>query len=381
MIKKNILFTLIFNITLHSDIFKLKNAPLDSNNQKIISDCWKELGNTEKIIFDEPSKQIIIFSKNIENLSIFEKILKKIDIKRKSIHINIITGRIRNQTQSIATLLPGITSLENVYRYGINWFGIYNRNNKTSNFTFQGIGGDLTDFPTSSVPIDPYDFGNLYVNPNQFNFSLINDTYTDFASFNPPGVFLPFTFGSNMATSRLSNILFLQDSNVYVETAKSAEITTIENQAALYAGQNSYPIYTLTNNLDERNQLYQTWRIQYKPYGILIKIKPRIADDNIILKIYFERINLDNTPTPVDQGTGIIVLPPIFGVYRIKETITLKRDEALLISSALTSNKINSFGKIPILCKIPIIGKLFSSEVINTFNDDEFVIITPTIIE
>lgn len=365
MIKKIIIFIALFFLLNKAKVFTLKNSTLDQNKQNLIKDFWQKL-STNKITFDEVSKKIFIFSEDKKNLKIVEDLLLKIDKPRKSIALKVTTTRILNQTQGLASAV-----IQNVYRYGINWFGIYNRNQTNKNFTFQGLGGTLLDFPTPTLS---FFSKNLFVYPTDDNIFTITDV--------PRGLFLPLTFGYDMAKSRLSPVLNLLNGDVIITSEKSTDIITIENQTAQYAGQNAFPIYTLKNQLDNRGQIYQLYELTYKHYGIHIKITPRIVDKHTVtLKLIIERIKLDNIPTNLDPTTGVYFVPPIFGVYRVKETITLNTAESLVISTTTTSNKTAGFGKVPFLCKIPIIGKIFSSTTENTFNDDEIIVITPTIIE
>lgn len=377
MIKFIILYLTLIYAHINTKTFDLKNILLDSNTQEMISNFWKQISN-DKILFDESLKKIIVLSTNKEHVDIFKKLIKKIDKPKKSIHIQISTTRFTNQTQNVGSIVPLLSDLNNRFVAGINWFGIYNRNRKDTNFTFQGIGGDVIYFPTPGIPTN--------VIPTNFNLQLINNEYTiTHPTEHPshPGVVLPFTFGSNMATARLSNLLNLEDTNIDIRNEQTNEFITQSNQPTLYISQDSLPLYTLSNFQNEKGEIYQTYEIQYKGYGTYIKIKPRIADnDTIVLKIFLEKSTLDNVP--VDDGSGLFVqkvIAPLFGIFRIKETVYLKSGESVVIATSLGQSKIDSFGKVPFLCKIPIIGKLFTSEFSNFADNNSLIVITPTIFE
>ena len=89
------------------------------------------------------------------------------------------------------------------FDFGINWSGIYNRENtikkECSAFDFVGLGGRLDDFPTPTKPIGPR-FGDLFVDPANFAINLFTRAFHSQRDGNKKHcdkgfITLPFVFG------------------------------------------------------------------------------------------------------------------------------------------------------------------------------------------
>jgi pilus assembly protein CpaC len=117
--------------------------------------------------------------------------------------------------------------------------------------------------------------------------------------------------------------------------------------------------------------------IEFKEYGIRINFIPTITPRGTIhLQVAPEVSSLDYTHEATISGFEV----PGITTRRVNTEVELADGESFMIGGLLDKNTDDSFQKIPFIGDIPILGKLFQSEV-RTKNDTELiVIVTPEIV-
>lgn len=98
--------------------------------------------------------------------------------------------------------------------------------------------------------------------------------------------------------------------------------------------------------------------VQFKPYGIQLKFKPTIIDEN--------RIQLDLEPevSTVDFGNAIRISDtfiPALRTRRAKTTLELRDGQSFALAGLLDNSESVNLSKIPGIGDIPILGELFKS--------------------
>ncbi|HWQ33858.1 MAG TPA: pilus assembly protein N-terminal domain-containing protein [Blastocatellia bacterium] len=98
--------------------------------------------------------------------------------------------------------------------------------------------------------------------------------------------------------------------------------------------------------------------VQFKPYGIQLKFKPTIVDEN--------RIQLDLEPevSTVDFGNAIRLndtFVPALRTRRAKTTLELRDGQSFALAGLLDNSESVNLSKIPGIGDIPILGELFKS--------------------
>lgn len=120
-----------------------------------------------------------------------------------------------------------------------------------------------------------------------------------------------------------------------------------------------------------------TVTIEFKEYGIRINFIPTITPRGTIhLQVAPEVSALDYTNEAIISGFEV----PGITTRKVNTEVELADGESFMIGGLLDKTTNDSFQKIPFIGDIPIIGKLFQSE-IKTKNDSELIVIlTPEIV-
>ena len=116
--------------------------------------------------------------------------------------------------------------------------------------------------------------------------------------------------------------------------------------------------------------------IEYLPVGIVLNIKPRISNDlkNVTMQV-------ETIITETENFSSGVLEAPIINNRKVESFVRVS-DNTPFIIGGLISNKISdSVGKIPLLWKIPWLGKLFTWKGKQNVKKEVIVVITPHIIE
>ena len=115
-----------------------------------------------------------------------------------------------------------------------------------------------------------------------------------------------------------------------------------------------------------------TTDVEYKPYGIKLKIKPVVdANDVISANVQTEISQLDPS---VSYG-GF----PGFLTRSASSDISLRAGETIAISGLISADALNASSGMPLLAHLPIIGQLFRSDSFRAKNSDLVIFVTPMI--
>lgn len=349
----------------NSVTYTFKNKKLDNNTQAILKQYAHS--TQAKIAFFEKQNLIAITDDSSDTCDKNDiiRLAKKLDKYEAVIEIEILFISTKENNQN---------------RYGFDWFGIYNKNHVINNFGFKGIGGALTDYPTPTKPINNA-HENLFVNPSNFNISLTNNFLDSLA-----GLKLPITFGDpNLNTRRLSDVITTLSEDNRLRILDKTNIVTKNCKSAKFEFFRAFPIYSLKNIQNTNEPLHQKYSVQYKNSGVRIKIKPRVICEKFIeLEIFYDLTELiyggKHRKTLHHEFGQIILDPPVYKLFRIKQKVTLASNESTIISTNLKNTNESILKKVPFLSTMPILGKIFTSQDNVSQNIEEFILITPRII-
>jgi pilus assembly protein CpaC len=118
--------------------------------------------------------------------------------------------------------------------------------------------------------------------------------------------------------------------------------------------------------------------VQWKPYGVKLKIRPTIdADGNISASLRAEVSGLD-PQNGVSVGNGIVV--PALRTWWAETTVYMKSGSTLVIAGLIDEESQKLTSGVPLLSDIPILGELFKFTD-NEHNQTELVIfVTPSLV-
>jgi pilus assembly protein CpaC len=98
--------------------------------------------------------------------------------------------------------------------------------------------------------------------------------------------------------------------------------------------------------------------VQFKPYGIQLKFKPTIIDENHI------QLDLEPEVSTVDFGNAVKLndtFVPALRTRRAKTTLELRDGQSFALAGLLDNSESVNLSKIPGIGDIPILGELFKS--------------------
>lgn len=113
--------------------------------------------------------------------------------------------------------------------------------------------------------------------------------------------------------------------------------------------------------------------VSYKPYGIILEIEPQIdADDVITARISSELSQIDPSVSTASV--------PGFLTRTTSTEVSLKSGEAVALSGLVSSEISSAVDRVPVLGKIPILGRLFRSDDFRSNKTELVVLLEPEII-
>ena len=357
---------------------KVTYADFSQNFMKNCEAAWSKIAgqtNTKAhIYFDADHKKVLVRGSLREVLE-FKQFLNGLDKPIQQIRIDAI-------------LLFASKNYE--YEFGINWSGIYNRQNsvtaKNKPFGFYGVGGTLTDFPEPTQPVggSSSNTQNLYVNPANFAINLFNHIFTPStpAQDGETYLFVPFVFGGSDINKRRLNLTLnaAEDQSKVKIVSRPSILTNNNQQAIIYIGQ-QLPMKTTTVD-NSGDTPTRTTTIKYQPVGITLKVTPTVSADkrSIQLSIDLEETDV-TTGTTQANAQGIMQNPPQISIISVKNNVILKNGQTTVIGGLTKNNDTKSNNRIPVLHKLPLVGRLFQADFLQNTEVEQFIFITPTIVE
>jgi Flp pilus assembly secretin CpaC len=114
----------------------------------------------------------------------------------------------------------------------------------------------------------------------------------------------------------------------------------------------------------------ETRTVQWKTYGIILKIHPTMAEGGRI------RTRVDAEVSSVDHGSGTSDVPG-FHTRRVSTHFSTPPGETVMLSGLVKSDMAKDVAKVPLLGQIPVIGELFKSRSFRENRTELAIFITP----
>ncbi len=162
-----------------------------------------------------------------------------------------------------------------------------------------------------------------------------------------------FKFGFLTSTG-LSMVLHMLKEDTATSMIANPTITTVENQEASINIVTKYPIAKY--QVSSQTGLLTVSGFEYKEFGTILTVTPRVTDGHIILKVHPEISRQAGTTS--FQGAEL----PIIQSQETKTEVRIKDGDTLVIAGLIreSSEKLNK--DVPFLSKIPLLGRLFRSK-------------------
>lgn len=284
------------------------------------------------------------------------------------------------------------------FDWGFNWSGIYNRAQTlaaTGNpFGFAGMGGELTDIPRPTGAVGTgggtsasyTTTNNLFVDPTNFALNLFNKVFSATTSTNAGNSFVqvPFVFGgADLNLRRLSLMLNAAESEQKVKiVSRPSVLTSNGKQAKVIIGQQLPMQQSQLNNTG--GTLYKGNSINYRSVGIQLTVTPTVggtdSSKSVSLDIDIRDIEISSGTTQ-SNAEGIMTNPPVLSDLTVTNTVTLKSGQTTVIGGLAQRTDNKTRNRIPLLYRLPVVGNLFKADLNSDAELEQFIFITPTIIE
>ncbi|MBT5078699.1 MAG: type II secretion system protein GspD, partial [Candidatus Marinimicrobia bacterium] len=117
--------------------------------------------------------------------------------------------------------------------------------------------------------------------------------------------------------------------------------------------------------------------VEYIPVGIILNLKPRISEDKRDVTMQVETIITEVDAQSTHQN---VASAPTINNRRVESFIRVANNTPFIIGGLISDKKSDAQGSIPLLSKIPLLGKLFSSSSVQHAKKEVIVVITPHVI-
>lgn len=200
------------------------------------------------------------------------------------------------------------------------------------------------------------------------------------------------SFVYEFINSRLkANIEFLEQNKRIKVLSNPMVLASNHREAELFIGEESlltrgftYNPATIDNGIVISPSFVET-ETELEDIGITLRLTPRInADKTVTIDLEQETstINVGGATIPVTDGAGSVVNLAIDTVdtSRLNGVIVAKDGLTVAVGGLIRSSKTNNEKKVPILGEIPLVGRLFRSNIETEEETETVLLITPRIL-
>ncbi len=132
-------------------------------------------------------------------------------------------------------------------------------------------------------------------------------------------------------------------------------------------------VNTGTGNNAGANNFGNSGSVQYLNTGVILSVTPRVNPGGLVYLDIQQEVSNPGTPAQGSQN------PPI-NQRQLQTQIAVQSGETLLLGGLIQENNTYSDSSVPLLGKIPVLGKLFGATTKQTSRTELIVLITPRVI-
>jgi len=170
----------------------------------------------------------------------------------------------------------------------------------------------------------------------------------------------------------ISAILKALEQKNLVSVLAKPNLTAIDGTEASFLAGGEFPVPIVSGSSG-----MQMVSIMFKEFGVRLKFTPHVLDDKAInIKVAAEVSSLDFENGVILSGFSI----PSLVTRKAETTVEVPQGKFLLIGGLLSNDKVKTVSNLPILGKIPILGKLFSSSRFQNKESELLIFITPEVV-
>ena len=167
-------------------------------------------------------------------------------------------------------------------------------------------------------------------------------------------------------TTSLSSVINLAAQNGDAYILASPQLSTRSGGSADFLAGGEVPI-PITSALGQVS-------VQYKEYGIKLTIRPEADSRGQILA------SIDTEVSQIDPSVTVNSFPG-FLTRRASASVNVMSNQTIVLSGLMQANGSENVSEVPWLGKIPVLGKLFSSEDYQAARSELVIFVTPTVFD
>ena len=154
----------------------------------------------------------------------------------------------------------------------------------------------------------------------------------------------------------------------------SPQILVLNNEQAFVNVGDQVPIVT-SESVPLTSTDLRTSTVQYKDTGTILKVRPRINHDGLII------LDIDQQVSAVSKETVAGINSPIISTRELKTKLAVKNGQSIMMGGLIKKGNTNNQSKIPLRGDIPLLGWAFKYEKQSNDKTELLVMITPYVIE
>jgi len=308
------------------------------------ADFWPELQETlEQLIGEEAGTQVVVNAQaGVVIITAMPERLRRVEE-----YLEVVESIAQRQVIIEAKIIE--VQLSDGYQAGINWIAVA-QNSAGDQFTFAqrtpptGFGGDFDDLGGAPITLEP---GTV---PTALATTALGGAFA-----------MAFDVGD------FNGIIELLGAQGETRVLSSPRISTLNNQkAVIKAGSDEFFVTNVSSNTVTGTASSTSLDVELTRFfsGIALDVTPQIAaDGEIILHIHPTVSDVTDQQKVITVSGQSDSLPLAFSEIREADSIVKAKSGQIIVIGGLmrNSSKTDKFG-IPVLGRIPGIGRLFRSE-------------------
>jgi type II secretion system protein D len=159
-----------------------------------------------------------------------------------------------------------------------------------------------------------------------------------------------------------------------LEVLSRPQILTADNQPAMVNIGQRIPLITDSQTTPQGAQINQ---FRYENVGVNLTVTPRITGDGFVrIDVATTNSSLSSTQVQINQNATV----PIIDERLATTTVSVQSGKTVVIGGLISSTSDSRNKKVPVLARIPVLGKLFSSSAVKDEKRELLIFLTPQIL-
>jgi len=211
----------------------------------------------------------------------------------------------------------------------------------------------------------------LKINDSQYNQRFVSN-FKDIAA--PAATTYGFAYSAVNSSGDIVALLNALADQTDVSLLSSPQILVLNNEQAFVNVGDQVPIVT-SESVPQTSTDLRTSTVQYKDTGTILKVRPRINYDGLII------LDIHQQVSAASENTLGGTTSPIISTRELKTKLAVKNGQSIMMGGLIKKGNTNSQSKIPLLGDIPLLGWAFKYEKQSNDKTELLVMITPYVIE